>query len=188
MPEPCAPPVMVSQGTVLLAVHAQSAGAVTVKLPGPPSLLMSAALGERSYVHAVADRPCCVMAWLWPPIVSEPAREVVPALAPTEYVTVPGPLPLAPAVIVIQPALVVTVHEHPAGAVTATLPVPPSLPSVRVAGEMLYEQTGVGSIGDACLLQLARVAETSVASEALMKNLEFTMSLRAKTVQSGDQC
>jgi hypothetical protein len=39
--------VIVIQGTSDRAVHTQSAGAVTVKVTGPPSLLMSAGSEER---------------------------------------------------------------------------------------------------------------------------------------------
>jgi hypothetical protein len=41
-------------------------------------------------------------------------------------VTEPLPLPVAPALIVIQAALLVEVHAHPVGAVTATVPLPPT--------------------------------------------------------------
>jgi hypothetical protein len=38
--------------------------------------------------------------------------------------------------IVIQPALLEAAQEHPAGAVTLTVPVPPLEASVRLPGEM----------------------------------------------------
>jgi len=72
----------------------------------------------------------------------------VAGLAATEYATVPGPLPLLPAVIAIHGALAVAFHEHAAGAVTLTLPAPPSGANVAPAGAMVYEHTGVGSTGE----------------------------------------
>ena len=77
-----------------------------------------------------------------------PVRRSVAELAATEYTTVPGPLPLLPAVIVIHGALAVAFHEHVAGAVTLTLPAPPSGANVALAGAMVYKQTGVGSTGE----------------------------------------
>src|SRR5262249_51591446 len=66
-------------------------------------------------------------AWLavnvWPAIVIVPLR-AAPVFAATEYVTVPLPVPLLPAVIVIHDALLAAVHAHVvADAVTVTLPV-----------------------------------------------------------------
>jgi hypothetical protein len=55
----------------------------------------------------------------------------------TEYVTEPLPVPW-PAVTASHGALLSAVHEHPAPAVTPNVPVPPSLPSVAVAGEIAY--------------------------------------------------
>jgi len=46
------------------------------------------------------------------------------ALAVTAKATVPEPLPELPLVIVIQPALLVAVQEHPVNVVTATNVVP----------------------------------------------------------------
>jgi len=51
-----------------------------------------------------------------------------PVFAATLYVTVPFPLPDAPATTVIQLALLAAVQLHPAVAVTATEPLPPALP------------------------------------------------------------
>ena len=48
--------------------------------------------------------------------------------------TVPLPVPLAPEVIVSQEALLVAVKAQPAGAVTATLPVPPAAGTLVLVG------------------------------------------------------
>jgi hypothetical protein len=52
-------------------------------------------------------------------------------------VTVPGPLPLAPDVIVIQVALSVAVHAQPAVAVTVMVPVPAAAVTLADAGEIV---------------------------------------------------
>jgi hypothetical protein len=63
---------------------------------------------------------------VWPPIVAVPVR-ALPEFAATLKVTVPFPLPLAPAATVTQAALLVAVHVHPAAVDTATLiPVAPA--------------------------------------------------------------
>jgi hypothetical protein len=49
-----------------------------------------------------------------------------PLLVPTEYFTVPLPLPLALEVIVIQAALVAAVHVQPLPAVTLIVPMAPA--------------------------------------------------------------
>ena len=65
--------------------------------------------------------PACVTVTVTPATVSVPVRGEVLVLAAIEYVTVPLPLPFAPAVIVSQAALEVAVQAHPAVAVTAML-------------------------------------------------------------------
>jgi hypothetical protein len=76
-------------------------------------------------VHAAA---ACDTVNVWPAIVMVPVR-AVPVFAATLYVTVPDPLPDAPPMIVIQPALLVAVQLHPVPAVTFTKLLPPALPS-----------------------------------------------------------
>jgi hypothetical protein len=79
-------------------------------------------------------------------------------------------------VIVIHPALAVAVHAQPAGAVTVTVVVPPSFGNAAVPGAMVYEQTGVGSVGDA-LFQLTEAAERRATMIANTTNREFMMHL-----------
>ena len=70
-----------------------------------------------------------VAAWLtikvWPAIVSVAVRCIAAVLAPTEYVTVPLPVPAFPELTEIQDALLVEIQTQPALAVTVALPVPP---------------------------------------------------------------
>jgi hypothetical protein len=106
-----------------------------------------------------------VIEWTCPATVTLPVRDVVDAFAPIAYVTMPAPLPLAPPVIAIHPALAVAVHEQPAATVTATVPLPPPLSIVAVPGEIVSEQVGVGSVGE-LFSQLISPADSNVASDA----------------------
>lgn len=65
---------------------------------------------------------------VWPATVIVPVR-AAPVFAATLKVTLPLPLPVAPAVIAIHEALLVAVHPQPLPAVTATV-----LPVAPVAG------------------------------------------------------
>ena len=69
--------------------------------------------------------PYCVTVNVWPPTTMLSVRDA-PVFAAAVNATVPLPLPLAPAVMVIHDAPVVAVHVHPAGAVTLKEPVPPA--------------------------------------------------------------
>jgi hypothetical protein len=67
----------------------------------------------------------CETVNIWPPTSTEPAR-AMPVLDAARIVTVPGPVPVAPAVTDIQGAPLDVAHEHPLGLVTATVAVPPA--------------------------------------------------------------
>jgi len=97
---------------------------------------------------------------------------VVEAFPPTEYVTLPGPFPLPPVLSVIHAALGVAVHAQPDATVTVTVPVPPLLSIVALAGEIVNEQTGAGSVGDV-FSQLTRKADAITASDAHTTSLVF---------------
>ena len=58
-----------------------------------------------------------------PAIVSVPVRDPDDVFAPTLYVTVPSPVPLAPAVTESHVVFVVAVQVQPAVPVTLTVPV-----------------------------------------------------------------
>jgi hypothetical protein len=111
-----------------------------------------------------------VIEWLCPATATLPVRAVVDAFAPIEYDTVPGPLPLAPALRPIHAALGVAVHAQPDAAVTVTVPVPPPLSIVALAGEIVNEQTGAGSVGDV-LSQLTTAVDNKAASDAQTTSL-----------------
>jgi hypothetical protein len=59
-----------------------------------------------------------------------------PFVAAAEYWTCPFPLPLVPALMVSQEALLAADHGHPAPAVTDTLPSPPVAGTAALDGEM----------------------------------------------------
>ena len=123
LPAPVAPDVTVSHDVSLLtAVHAHSARAVTVVEPVPPAAVIDRLAGASAYEHGRA-------AWftenVWPAIVSVPLRGVVSGFAEALNATVPLPLPVAPLVTVNQDMLLTPVHEQPAGAVTVVDAVPP---------------------------------------------------------------
>ena len=69
------------------------------------------------------DPPAWVTVNVWPAIVIVPVRDNEDVFAPTLYVTVPFPVPLAPAVTDSHPVFVVAVQMQPALAVTVTVPV-----------------------------------------------------------------
>jgi hypothetical protein len=74
----------------------------------------------------VQGAPACVTVKVCPPAVIVPVRPVVLGFAPTPKLTVPGPMPSAPAVMVIQAALLVAVQAQPSRAVSATAAAPPA--------------------------------------------------------------
>lgn len=80
-----------------------------------------------------------------PPIVRVPVR-AIPVLADTFNLTVPFPLPLAPAVMLSHVALLVAVHAHPVDADTPTLiPVAPAAGTDWLVGLMVIVHVGPGA-------------------------------------------
>jgi hypothetical protein len=63
---------------------------------------------------------------VWPPMVSVPVLGAADVRADALKETVPFPVPLEPALIVIQSALLVAVHAQVGGAVTLTDRLPPT--------------------------------------------------------------
>ena len=120
---------------------------------------------------------------LWPPTVSVPLLDSVAELAATEYVTVPGPFPVPPAVTAIQPALGVALQAQPAATVTVTFPVPPSLPKARLPGEIAIEQTGVGAVGKSFPAQLAIPTHTAAERTVRIRNLARMIHLQSSSEQ-----
>jgi hypothetical protein len=125
-PEPLAPLVIVSQDAPLVAVQAQPARLVTDTLAAWPPASALVDVGVIEYVQAAA-------AWftlkVCPAMLSVPVREVVAVFALAEKLTVPLPLPEAPAVIVSHDAPLVAVHAQPTAALTPTDPVDAAAPT-----------------------------------------------------------
>src|SRR5947199_370666 len=92
---------MVSQGSLLVAVHAQPVGSVTATWPGPPAAVAACEVGFRTGVH-----PPLPLVWVTVKVLSAvlmlPVRGEAPVKAVTEYVTTAVPLPVAPVVTVSQ--------------------------------------------------------------------------------------
>lgn len=63
---------------------------------------------------------------VWPAIVTVPLLGFTLAFAAIEHITLPGPLPLAPDVMLMNPALLIAVHGQPVGPLTMTVTEPPA--------------------------------------------------------------
>lgn len=118
-PLPLAPALMVIHVALSVAVHPQPVAAVTVTVALVADAPRLAEAGANVGAHGA---PAWVTVNVLPPIVSVPVRGVVVGLAVTLNVTDPLPVPVDPALIVIQPALLVALQ--PQAAVTATVPLP----------------------------------------------------------------
>ena len=123
LPLPLAPAVTVIQPALLVAVQAQPVAAVTVIVAVPAA---SDGFAEVGAIVGAQGAPACVTVKVLPAIVSVPVRALVVGFAVTLYVTVPLPLPLLPALIEIQDALLLAVQAQPVVAVTVTVPLPPA--------------------------------------------------------------
>ena len=75
-----------------------------------------------------------------PAMVKVPVRGLGEVFSATVYVTLPGPEPVFPKVIVIKAALLAAVHEQPAVVLTATLALPPLAGNAWLVGEIEYVQ------------------------------------------------
>jgi hypothetical protein len=138
LPLPVAPAVIVSQAALLVAAHAQPVAAVT--LTAPPVIPAATTLADAADSVGAQGAPACVTVKATPPIVSVAERAVVVGFAVTLYVTDPLPLPVAPALMVIQAALSVAVHAHPVTAVTATVFVLAAKPTLADTGAIVGAQ------------------------------------------------
>jgi len=105
---------------LLVAVHAQPAPAVTVTVPLVAADVLSNA--DEGRIVNEHGAPGCVIVNVWPAIVIVPVRAAVLVFCVTLYVTLPFPVPLAPAPIVIHASLLVAVQLQPVPAVTVIEP------------------------------------------------------------------
>jgi hypothetical protein len=130
LPLRLAPAVTVIHPAALTAVHAQDEVEVTVTLVDSPAAIEVLLAGLMVAVQACA--PLWVTVKVRPAIVTVPVRCAVAEFAAMVMLTVPLPVPLAPAVTVIHPALLTAVHAQVA--VTLTLVDSPAAREVLLAG------------------------------------------------------
>lgn len=139
LPLPAAPEVTVIQGTLLAAVHAHPAAAVTVTgVPVPPGAAMCWLVASSAKVQVdVGDAdPAWLTVNVRPAIAAVPERPLVLLFAATLYDTAPLPLPLALEVIVIHVSPLVAVHAHPAWLAMLIVPLVPLTGTESVVGEI----------------------------------------------------
>lgn len=86
--------------------------------------------------------PACVIVTDWPATVSVPDRALVPVLAATVKLKVPGPVPAVLPVAVIQLTLELAVQAQELAVLTATEPAPPDAPIDRDVAESVNVQGG----------------------------------------------
>ena len=121
LPAPVAPLAIVTQGAALLALQAQPSGLVTWTAPLPAA---AATLTVDALMPNVQPGPCVTLI-AWSATRTDPER-VCPGLAATRICTCPDPLPVCPAVILIQSVVLDADHVQPAPAATATAVAPPA--------------------------------------------------------------
>lgn len=131
LPEPLAGIAIAIHGALLAAVHAQSAAVEMLTVCEPPA----AGTGIVSGVTTALQPLSCETVNVWPPAVIVPLR-AEPEFAVAVNWTVPGPLPLAPDVTLIHPALTTAVHVHPRLVLTANDAAPPPAGTVCDVGAM----------------------------------------------------
>ncbi len=132
LPEPEAPPVMLSHAALLAAVHEHPAALVTAVVEAPPAEVSVREVGETPKVQLT---PFCVTVTVCPATVSVPVRSAVDVFAVALKVTVPFPLPLAPLLMVSQAALLAAVQAHPLAAVTPVVDEPAAEVNERDVGD-----------------------------------------------------
>jgi hypothetical protein len=121
LPVPLLPEVMVIKAALLSAPQLQPSPVVTATVPVPPAAVKVCLVGESRKLQS----PACETVKVCPAMVKVPVRAMPVVLGTTEKSTVPLPVPLVPAVIVIKDALLAAVHGHPSLVVTVTFPMPP---------------------------------------------------------------
>lgn len=123
-PVPVVADVIVSQEALDVAVHAQPAGAVIVKLVLDPVAGAVTVVGETANEQAVA--PACVIVTVVPPTVRVPVRGLVSLLVATVTVTLPFPEPPDPFAMVSHGTFDAAVQAHPAPEATVKVMLPPA--------------------------------------------------------------
>lgn len=133
LPRPLEAERIVIHDAPLLAVQSQVLPVVMLTVPVETPAPTEALVGVIAYVHAL---PAWVTVKALPAMVRMPERLAVVGLAATVYVTVPGPIPLEPLVIVNHATPLLAVHAQLAPVSTATLPLPVPEPTEALVGVM----------------------------------------------------
>lgn len=136
-------PLMPSQFVPLVADHEQPLAVDTVTVAVSPPAGEVRLEGEMAYVQGAAAAAAWLTANERPAMVSVADRDVDAVLAATLKATVAVPLPLAPDVIVIQPAGLAADHAQPLTAFTVTDPVEPAAGTEALADVSVGEHVGV---------------------------------------------
>ncbi len=89
---------------------------------------------------AGAAEPGCEMLMVWPATVADAARDCEPVCAATANVTVPEPLPVAPAAMLIHDDCSDADQLQPLWDVTVKLTLPPLRTTDWAVGETVYVQ------------------------------------------------
>ncbi len=139
LPLPVTPDVMLSQETLLVAVHEQPVAVVTLALLEPATAAGFSEVGE-TVKEQDGAAPAWVTVTVWPAMVSVPVRDDVAVLAAMANATAPLPLPPAPDVMVIQEALLVAVQPQPPPVVTVLLLELAGAPGVSEVGDTVNVQ------------------------------------------------
>lgn len=121
-PDPLPPAVTRSQASFEVAVQVQASFVFTSKLPEPPLAPKAADGGLITNAHGA---PSCVMANVWPAMLTVPDRGRLEGVSSAVNPTVPGPVPLWPEAMRTHEIDEVDVQVHPALVLTATEPGPP---------------------------------------------------------------
>ena len=117
--------------------------------------------------------PVCVTVSVCPAIVTV-AVLVDSELAATFNATVPAPLPLVPARIVMNDDEVVAVHVQPLAVVTVTVAAPPGAPRLAVVADNVYVHAAAG-----VLVVVPVVVGVVVLGVAGVESFEHAAALRA---------
>jgi hypothetical protein len=142
---PDAPEVMAIQEAPEALDHEHPVAVRTVNDTAPPAA--GAAYDAGATLTAQPDD--CVTVTVTPPTVIVPLR-VGPSLGSTEILTTPGPLPLSPPAIAIQPTRLCAVHVQPGPAITGTSPAPPEDPTVSAVTAVVMAHPAPCTISTRC--------------------------------------
>lgn len=136
LPLPPGPDVTVSHAASLVAVHGQPGLVLTATVPDAAALPTVRVESSRLYEHP----PVCVTVNAWLPIVSRPTRPK-PGFGSAVKVTLPGPLPVAPAVILNHGTSLVAIQPQPLVVATEIgADDPPLAGTVREVGSIVTKQ------------------------------------------------